>query len=653
MKLKRISAGLLTAAMILTSCFASGVGVSAEETSIILENPEITLHNLSVQNGTTELLWNNSEKEIKDFDFGPGGDNLQDAYLEYDYGNVVEIDGINFIGWWPKDQAVKEISIYAYEDSQWEPVEEHYVVPWKTNAGSNGAGEFSGGEKLRMDFKEDVTTTKLKIQIHSTYTSWSSKINMRLMAPTGEIISNIKPVYDELKQMKDYVETILVGDKPGEFPQKAVDAFCKTLEEVEEEVENGQLSEEEVAKAVEKLRLAKDELLKSQNPLQEKEGVRFENLTVKSGVETYLSDKQMSTVLELNETGVLEDSAIVFDYGSDSVKLSEIKFICKNPLESGVKNVDISYWDGSAWVTVAENVELGWKGDFDNYEGRTVAFPETIETSKVKIKINETYTKGGSLKINEIIVGKEPAADKESLEELVLRAEQLLAATEEQDTAEVDMVKLKLASAKNEDTLARANQKKIDRLHAELLSAVNKLDESTEDTISPSAPYDAKVEYVGKDCVKFSFVPSEDNIGVAGYKVYHGTAVIKDVTELQTVDGRVVVEINALTENTNYTFVVKAYDAQGNLSEGMSVGFVTEGDEETPVVPQNPEQNTNPNPEQTKPEKPQQPDTDNKNEDKKAPKTGDHANVWMLLILSASAMGILGKRKSEREGNKI
>lgn len=643
MKLKSISAGILTVAMILTSCFTSGVGVSAEETSTILENPEITLHNLSVQNGTTELLWNNPEAAIKDFDFGPGGDNLQDAYLEYDYGNVVEIDGINFIGWWPKDQAVKEISIYAYEDSQWEPVEEHYVVPWKTNAGSNGAGAFSGGEKLRMDFKEDVTTTKLKIQIHSTYTSWSSKINMRLMAPTGEIISNIKPVYDELKQMQYYVDGVLVGDKPGEFPQEAVNAFRKILSEVEEEVENGQLSEEEVVKAVEKLHLAKDELLKSQNPLQEKEGVKFENLTVKSGRDIYLSDKQMSTALELNETGVLEDSTIVFDYGNDSVKLSEVKFICENPLESGLKNVDISYWDGSDWVTVAENVELGWKGDFDNYEGRTVTLPETIATSKVKIKINETYAKGGSLKINEIVMGKEAIADKGSLEELVVRAERLLAATEEQDTAEVDLVKLKLVSAKNEDTLARANQKKIDQLYAELLSAVNKLDESTEDTISPSAPYDVKVESVGENSVRFSFIQSEDNIGVAGYKVYHGTTVIKDVTDIQVVEGRVVVEVDCLTEKTDYTFVVKAYDAQGNLSEGMSVIFETEGDEETPVEPQIPEQDPVPNPEQGETEK-QQLDTDDKNEGKKVPKTGDSANIWMILILSASAMKILRKK---------
>lgn len=108
-----IFTALVVAAASVPSMAAEGSTVEKYEASRILENPTVTLSSsLSIQNGvTTDVLWTNTEG-TQDFDFGPGGSGLEDAYILYEYDSDVKIDGINMIGWWPSDQGLKNISVY-------------------------------------------------------------------------------------------------------------------------------------------------------------------------------------------------------------------------------------------------------------------------------------------------------------------------------------------------------------------------------------------------------------------------------------------------------------------------------------------------------------------------------------------------------------
>lgn len=65
-----------------------------------------------------------------------------------------------------------------------------------------------------------------------------------------------------------------------------------------------------------------------------------------------------------------------------------------------------------------------------------------------------------------------------------------------------------------------------------------------------------------------SWTAATDNIGVTGYEVYNGTALVGTVTSTTyTVTG--------LTPSTSYTFIVKAKDAENNLSAASNAVSVT------------------------------------------------------------------------------
>ena len=246
-----IFTALVVAAASVPSMAAEGSTVENYEASRILENPTVTLSSsLSIQNGvTTDVLWTNTEG-TQDFDFGPGGSGLEDAYILYEYDSDVKIDGINMIGWWPSDQGLKNISVYYMnEEGQWSAVEglENYEIPWETGAGSNGATEdFANGERYHLAFSEPVVTNALKLQINSTYTSWSSKINMRLVAPVRLYTEAEEMLLDAVQELKDYADSVLTGDLPGEFPNAAVEAAQAAVSEAEALFNKEGVTDEEI-----------------------------------------------------------------------------------------------------------------------------------------------------------------------------------------------------------------------------------------------------------------------------------------------------------------------------------------------------------------------------------------------------------------------
>jgi chitodextrinase len=83
------------------------------------------------------------------------------------------------------------------------------------------------------------------------------------------------------------------------------------------------------------------------------------------------------------------------------------------------------------------------------------------------------------------------------------------------------------------------------------------------DTTPPSMPTGLTASAVSATQVNLSWSPSTDNVGVAGYIVERNGAVVAKVSAASYVD-------TALTASTNYSYVVEAYDAAGNVSNPSS-----------------------------------------------------------------------------------
>ncbi len=79
------------------------------------------------------------------------------------------------------------------------------------------------------------------------------------------------------------------------------------------------------------------------------------------------------------------------------------------------------------------------------------------------------------------------------------------------------------------------------------------------DSTPPSAPRDLRVRSVSSDKARFSWTASTDNIAVVGYNIYRGGVKIDSTISA-------VYEDLAVTPEITYSYAVRAYDLQGNLS---------------------------------------------------------------------------------------
>ena len=103
------------------------------------------------------------------------------------------------------------------------------------------------------------------------------------------------------------------------------------------------------------------------------------------------------------------------------------------------------------------------------------------------------------------------------------------------------------------------------------------------DDEAPTIPLNLKVENVTTDTVSLSWGASTDNIGVAGYRVYRDKQLVQEVQGEQFTD-------TGLTEDTEYTYEVRAFDAAGNQSEASNrINVRTKGivDHKPPTTPMN------------------------------------------------------------------
>ncbi|MFG2823925.1 fibronectin type III domain-containing protein [Kitasatospora sp. NPDC048365] len=103
----------------------------------------------------------------------------------------------------------------------------------------------------------------------------------------------------------------------------------------------------------------------------------------------------------------------------------------------------------------------------------------------------------------------------------------------------------------------------------------------TTDTQAPTVP--GSLASTGKtaNSVSLSWTASTDNVGVTGYDVYQGGALVTTVTGTSATVG-------SLAASTAYTFTVRAHDAAGNASAASNAVTVTTnagGDTQAPTVP--------------------------------------------------------------------
>jgi glycosidase/chitodextrinase len=100
------------------------------------------------------------------------------------------------------------------------------------------------------------------------------------------------------------------------------------------------------------------------------------------------------------------------------------------------------------------------------------------------------------------------------------------------------------------------------------------------DTTAPSVPANVSAQAQSASSITVSWTASTDNVGVTGYEVYRGSALVGSPVGTSFTD-------NNLTANTAYTYTVKAVDAAGNRSAASSPATATTAapDTQAPTAP--------------------------------------------------------------------
>lgn len=88
------------------------------------------------------------------------------------------------------------------------------------------------------------------------------------------------------------------------------------------------------------------------------------------------------------------------------------------------------------------------------------------------------------------------------------------------------------------------------------------------DTVPPTAPTNLSSSNITAATVTLSWGASTDNAGVAGYRIYNGSALVATTSGLTY-------NVTGLAANTSYTFTVIAFDAAGNTSPNSNALSVT------------------------------------------------------------------------------
>ena len=146
-------------------------------------------------------------------------------------------------------------------------------------------------------------------------------------------------------------------------------------------------------------------------------------------------------------------------------------------MQSAPTVVAVQYWDGSEWKTAADAVDLKWKGTIPNVEGRNIVLSAPVAASKFRIQILETNTGSDECRINEILLKGRLAVDLSGLNAVVEQAEAILAEEYSGIDDLLNILRISLATAKDEELLARSTQDMVDAMQADLQAAVDAIND--------------------------------------------------------------------------------------------------------------------------------------------------------------------------------
>lgn len=91
---------------------------------------------------------------------------------------------------------------------------------------------------------------------------------------------------------------------------------------------------------------------------------------------------------------------------------------------------------------------------------------------------------------------------------------------------------------------------------------------SNSDTTTPTTPTNLKAQGLSSSQISLTWIPSKDNKGVAGYKIYREGAQAGSSTTNNFID-------KDLKPYTTYSYVIRSFDAAGNISNESDKSFGT------------------------------------------------------------------------------
>lgn len=427
-----------------------------------LPKPMISLENLSMQKGTVDLFVDNPSHA--DIDFGPGGDlSSKDAYIIYDYKHIVEINSVELIGWWPKDQGLRNINFEYFENNEWKVLDSNVEVAWKTASG-NGVEE-----TLVVPLSQSVTTTKFRIKVNKGYSSWgSSKINMRLIKPCGELVREVGELPSIIESTELLISRILIGNGFGEFSQSSVDELQGYINEAIIASGDDSLTEEEYNNAVAKLKSDIANFYSKQNALSGETNVTSQGLTLKEGNLHNLVDGQLGTSVAFEECGDNINGSITFEL-ANAIELNELLILSDAPKVHGVTQMELEYFDGTNWIKPEGQPDtIPWKGTIQHIEGYALSINSPVVSTKFRINITKSNSDEEVTRINLVMIKGTALVDDSKLESAISEAKELL----KEDLSSVEdleaILKIHLALAENDDVHARSTQAKVNKLEEDL-----------------------------------------------------------------------------------------------------------------------------------------------------------------------------------------
>ena len=436
-----------------SSLLANQVKAFENNDNTTLSIPEISVVNMDIVKGDPSYLVDGSNR---DFNVDPGSE-LKDAYIEYNYINLVRIYEIDLAGWFPLQQGVANLSFEYYEDGEWKLSDQNVQVPWTEPQIQD--------ERLTITLSESVETTKFRIKINDAYRDWSY-ICMHGMEPKGVVLNDILALFESAENMITQTENLLTGTQPGEIPEASVEEVRKLAQEVLQKLENGEVTSENFEEEMQKIEAAWQQMLKDQVPAYDDPyapKVSAEGLTVTEGSLENLVDKQLALGAEFDTP--LEDAYLVFDYGDLSFQLEQLTITAEDGAQKGFQEVSLEYFDGKEWIAAKENVTLKWRENAPNYQGQHVKLDTPVSASKFRIRIDLA---ADAPNVQEILLKGNFVTSSAGLEEAVARGEAVLEKGFTGIDDLLDVLKLRLASAKNPDTMDRATQDKLDEMAGQI-----------------------------------------------------------------------------------------------------------------------------------------------------------------------------------------